>query len=122
MRNMSIGTPEEARELTLRAAQWLELILFRSHDAAPCFAPNVNVYEHMMDPEATDKTKLAACDTMLRSVLRRLEVEKLQGEADYKNRRPIDPFGLTWRMTQHGAVLTAIAELLSAAIAIYEQQ
>jgi hypothetical protein len=46
---------------------------------------------------------------MHRQVCRRVEVERLDGEAAYARQRPVDPYGLRWRTTHDGATLESIA-------------
>ena len=113
-------TLEQARRLTRHAGQWLDLLNFRAHDAAPMFSNSMTTYCDMLDPEASDAARLSACRAMLRHVRRRLEVERLEGEAIYARNRPPDPYGLHWQITPHGATLDAIARLLSDAVAIFE--
>ena len=106
----------QARDLTRRAAQWLDLIDFRAHAAAVPFSPSMSTYHDMLDPAATDAARLAACRRMHQQVCRRVEVERLEGEATYARQRTIDPYGLRWRITHDGATLETIACLLSNAI------
>ncbi|MET4129712.1 hypothetical protein [Roseovarius sp. MBR-6] len=109
-----------ARDLTRRAAQWLDLIDFRAHAAAETFSPSMSTYHDMLDPDATDATRLAACLGMHQQVCRRVEAERLDGEANHARQRPIDPYGLRWRITRDGATLETIARLLSAAIESFQ--
>ena len=114
------AAPAQAHALTRRAAQWLDLIDFRAHAAAETFSPSMSTYHDMLDPDATDATRLAACRGMHRQVCRRVEVERLEGEASHARLRPIDPYGLRWRTTPDGATLETIACLLSAAIEAFQ--
>ena len=109
-----------ARDLTRCAAQWLDLIDFRAHAAAEPFSPSMSTYHDMLDPAATDAARLAACRGMHQQVCRRVEAERLDGEAIHARQRPIDPYGLRWRTTPDGATLETIACLLSAAIEVFE--
>ena len=114
------ATLARARDLTRRAAQWLDLIDFRVHAAVETFSPSMSTYHDMLDPAATDAARLAACRGMHQQVCRRVKVERLKGEAAYACHRPIDPYGLRWRTTQNGATLETIARLLSSAIESFE--
>jgi hypothetical protein len=114
------ATLAQARGLTRRSAQWLDLIDFRAHAGAEAFPPSMSTYHDMLDPAATDAARLAACRGMRQQVCRRVESESLDGEAAYARQRPIDPYGLRWRTTHDGATLETIACLLSAAIEIFE--
>lgn len=114
------ATLAQARNLTRRAAQWLDLIDFRAHAAAEPFSPSMSTYHDMLDPAATDAARLAACRGMHQKVCRRVEAERLEGEAIHARQRPIDPYGLRWRTTRDGATLETIANLLSAAIEAFQ--
>ena len=114
------ATLAQARNLTRRAAQWLDLIDFRAHTAAEPFSPSMSTYHDMLDPAATDAARLAACRGMHQQVCRRVEVERLEGEASHARQRPIDPYGLRWRITPYGATLETIALLLSDAIESFQ--
>ncbi len=114
------ATLAQARDLTRRAAQWLDLIDFRTHAAAEPFSPSMSTYHDMLDPTATDAARLSACRGMQQKVCRRLEVERLEGEAIHVRQRPIDPYGLRWRITREGAALETIARLLSTAIESFQ--
>ena len=120
MQTNRANTLERARSLNRHAGQWLDLINFSAHDAAAMFSSSMTTYHDMLDPDATDLARLSACRAMLRHVRRRLEGERLEGEAVYARNRPIDPYGLHWQITPYGATLDAIARLLSDAIAIFE--
>jgi hypothetical protein len=108
------------RRATSRAAQWLDLIDFRAHAAAVPFSPSMSAYHDMLDPTVTDAARLAACRGMHQQVCRRVEVERLEGEATHARFRPVDPYGLRWRTTCDGATLEAIACLLLTSIKIFE--
>jgi pyrroline-5-carboxylate reductase len=114
------ATLAQARDLTRLAAQWLDLIDFRAHAAAEPFSPSMSTYHDMLDPAATDAARLAACRGMHQQVCRRVEVERLEGEATYARQRPIDPYALRWRITRDGATLEAIARLLSTSIEAFQ--
>ena len=101
----------QAHDLTRSAVQWLDLIAFRAHAAAEPFSPSISKYHDMLDPTATDAVRLAACRGMHQQVCRRVEVERLEGEATYARQRTIDPHGLRWRITCYGATLETIASL-----------
>lgn len=120
------GQPESglpyARDLTRFAGQWLDLLKFQVHAAAPTFSPSHSRYHDMLDPAATDSARLAACSVMLAAVVQNEQISRLEGEAEYARQRPVDPYNLHWRTTQQGAALTMIARLLSAAINIYENE
>ena len=109
----------QARALTLYAGQWLDLLDFQTHQSAPVFSPSVSTYHDMLDPKATDADRLTACWTMRQHVLRRVEAERLHGEATYARLRPVDPYGQRWRTTRDGAALQTIASMLSTSIEIF---
>jgi len=110
----------QARVLTLYAGRWLDLLDFLAHEAAPVFSPSVSTYHDMLDPDGTDAARLAACWAMHRHVLRRVNAERLHGEATYARVRPVDPYGHCWRTTRDGAALETIACMLSTAIQLFE--
>src|SRR6056297_3307667 len=110
------ATLAQARSLTRYAGQWLDLINFRAHAGAGTFSPSMSTYHDMLDPAATDAARLAACRSMYQQVCRRVEVERLEGEATHARLRLIDPYGLRWRTTRDGATLETIARQLSTAI------
>ena len=113
---------QDARDLTRQAAQWLHLFSFAAYLGAPVFSQSVCHYHSMLNPDASDSDRLAACRAMQKSVLRRLQVEELKGEARLLQDRPIDPYGLQLRTTHDGAVFKMIAHLLSHAIQAFEAE
>lgn len=110
----------QARVLTLYAGRWLDLLDFQAHEAAPVFSPSVSTYHDMLDTNGTDAARLAACWAMHHHVLRRAEVERLQGEATYARLRPADPYGHCWRTTRDGVALETIASMLATAIELFD--
>lgn len=110
-----------AQHLTRLAAQWLQLLRFQTHAAAPVFAPGVSTYHAMLDPHATDSERLGACLAMLPHVLRQVIIEHVAGEAAYADTRQIDPYRAHWQTTERGAALTVIAARLTKAIGIFRQ-
>lgn len=74
----------------------------------------------MLDPAASDADRLVSCRAMRKCILRRLNVEILEGESKYLQSRPVDPYGIHWRITRDGAALWMIAHLLSHAIEVFE--
>lgn len=108
-----------ARHLTRLAAQWLQLLRFRTRAAAPVFASGVSTYHAMLDPHATDSERLAECLAMLPHVLRQVVIEHVAGEATYADTRPMDPYQAHWQTTERGAALTIIAAQLTEAIRIF---
>lgn len=111
---------QRAQELSRRAAKWLALIRFRSHAAAPSFSESVSHYNVLLSRDAPDAERLESCRTMLVSVRRQLVVEELNANATIATERPTDPYGAEWRITERGAVLHVIADLLSEAIGSFE--
>ncbi|MTJ04794.1 MAG: hypothetical protein FH759_08905 [Sediminimonas qiaohouensis] len=111
-----------ARDFTRRAAQWLQLIGFAAHRGAPVFSPSVCHYHAMLDPDATDTARLAACRAMRGCVWRRVQLEEQKGMETWAMQRPSDPYRLHWRTTRDGAALSMIAHLLSAAIGNFETE
>ena len=116
------GALEQARALSRFAAQWLERVKFRSHAVSTVFSPSLSHYHDMLDPAATDAARLSSCRRMRKSVLRRVNVEDLEGEAAHAGQRPVDPYRLHWRTTRDGATFAMIAHLLSVAIDIFETE
>lgn len=110
----------QAQALSRRAAQWLSLIRFRSHAVAPAFSESVSHYRVLLGAASPDAERLESCRTMLVSVRRQLVVEELNANARIATERPTDPYGAEWRITERGAVLHVIADLLSEAIGSFE--
>jgi len=113
---------DHARELTRIAAQWLRLMRFAAFRGAPVFSPNLSHYHAMLDPAATDAQRLEACRAMHKCVLRRADVEDLEGKATRLQERPVDPYGAEWHTTPEGAALRMIAHLLDCAIRGFEAE
>jgi hypothetical protein len=111
-----------ARELTRHAAQWLQLLGFRSRPGAPTFSKGMCHYHHMLDPEASDADRLAACRAMGPAVQRRRLAEEFVAEAEQAHKMQLDPYHLHWKTTPRGAALWAIANLLGEAIAAFEAE
>jgi hypothetical protein len=113
---------ENARELTRISAQWLRIIDFAAFKGAPVFSPSVCHYHSMLDPAATDADRLAACRAMHKCVLRRADVEELEGQSRRLQYRLVDPYQMHWHTTAEGAALWMIAHLLSCAIRGFEAE
>lgn len=111
-----------ARELTRLAAQWLRAISFAAFPGAPVFSSSVCHYHAMLDPAVSDADRLAACRVMHKSVVRRADVEDLEGQSKRLRERPVDPYGAHWHTTSDGAALWMIAHLLSCAIRGFEAE
>ncbi|MFC4732589.1 hypothetical protein [Salipiger abyssi] len=109
-----------AQEFSRRAAQWLVLIRFRAHSAAPSFSSCTSHYHVLLGAASSDAERLASCRTMLICVHRQMAVEELAAQAKFAVERPTDPYGAEWRITGRGAVLHVIADLLSEAIRAFE--
>ena len=109
-----------ARARTVEAARWLRLVRYQHHAAAPVFSAAISTYADMLDPVSTDPRRLGACRSMLAGLLRQTEQERLLGEAAHVRDRPVDPYGLDWRITLRGAVLETIVGTLEDAITAYE--
>ncbi len=116
----SKNSRQNARDLTRLGAQWLNLLRFTAYPGAPTFSPNLCHYHAMLDPAATDADRLASCRAMRKCVIRRMQVEELEGKSRRTQNRPVDPYGLQWRTTPDGAALWMIAHLLSHAITAFE--
>ena len=102
-----------ARDLARLAVQWLQILGFAAHAAAPVFSPSLRYYHSMFDPDATDAARLAACRAVRECVLRRARAEDLAGKATYAERGLVDPYGLHWRTTNEVAAFWMIAQLFS---------
>ena len=113
---------DRARELTRHAGQWLHLLLFQSRPGAPTFSTGMCYYHAMLDPEASDADRLAACRAMEPAVQRRRLAEEFAAEAVQAHEMQLDPYRLHWKTTPRGAALWAIANLLGDAIAAFEAE
>jgi hypothetical protein len=102
------------------AAQWLHLISFAAYPGAPTFSPSMCHYHALLDPDAGDAARMAACRAMLASVRRRIPIEDFKGLAKSKEERCDDPYGKAWFTTRSGAELWMIAHLLEVAISGFE--
>lgn len=109
-----------AQEFSRRAAQWLVLIRFRAHAAAPSFSTSTSHYHVLLGAASSDAERLSSCRTMLICVDRQRAVEELAAQAKFAVERSADPYGAEWRITGRGAVLHLIADLLSEAIGAFE--
>jgi|AntRauTorcE11897_2_1112592.scaffolds.fasta_scaffold78931_1 hypothetical protein len=113
---------QHARNLTRRAAQWLELLSFKSRPVAPTFSVSICYYHAMLDPEASDTDRLGACRAMRHAVQRRMLAEEFAAEEDQICRMVIDPYRSHWQTTRDGAALWAIENLLCSAIQAFEAE
>ena len=111
-----------ARDLTRYAGQWLHLLLFQSRPGATTFSTSMCYYHAMLDPEASDADRLAACRAMEAAVQRRRLAEEFVAEAEQAHKMQLDPYHLHWNTTPRGAALWAIANLLGDAIAAFEAE
>ena len=113
---------QHARELTRNAAQWLELLSFRSRPGVTPFGTNVCHYHAMLDPAASDVDRLTACQAMQLVVQRRMLGEEFEAEKDEVYKTVIDPYRAHWNTTRDGAAFWAIESLLSRAIRAFEAE
>ncbi|WP_299362717.1 hypothetical protein [uncultured Paracoccus sp.] len=93
-----------ARAHALDAARLLRLLAFQSHPRAPVFMPGISTYADMLDPDAPDERRLAACHRYLEPVQRAATREQLSIHAE----RPSEfrnPYGLELQTTQRGYLL-----------------
>lgn len=111
---------ERAQDISRRAAQWLVLIRFRAHAAAPSFSTSMSHYHVLLGAESSSAERLASCRTMLTCIHHHLIVEELAANAKFATERRPDPYGAEWKITSRGAVLQVIADLLSEAIREFE--
>lgn len=114
------GRLMRAQEFSRRAAQWLVLIRFRAHAAAPSFSTSTSHYHVLLGAASSDAERLSSCRTMLICVDRQRAVEELAAQAKFAVERPADPYRAEWKITGRGAVLHVIADLLSEAIRAFE--
>ncbi|MWD27190.1 hypothetical protein E0K89_006865 [Aquicoccus sp. SCR17] len=114
------GRLMRAQEFSRRAAQWLVLIRFRAHAAAPSFSSSMSHYHVLLGAASSDAERLSSCRTMLICVHRQVAAEEMAAQAKFAVDRPADPYGAEWRITGRGAVLHVIADLLSEAIRAFE--
>jgi|AntRauTorcE11898_2_1112593.scaffolds.fasta_scaffold34276_1 hypothetical protein len=115
------GLPH-ARELTRHAAQWLELLGFRSRPGATPFGTNMCHYHAMLDPAASDVDRLTACRAMQLAVQRRMLAEEFAAEEDLACKTVMDPYRAHWQTTRDGAAFWAIENLLCGAIRAFEAE
>lgn len=113
---------QRARDLTRHAAQWLQLLRFRSRPGVTPFSASMCHYHAMLDPSASDLDRLAACRAMEPAVQRRRLAEEFVAEADQARQTLLDPYHLHWETTRDGAALWAIANLLREAIDAFEAE
>ncbi|MEI4234261.1 hypothetical protein [Roseovarius sp. D22-M7] len=113
---------QHARDLTRHAAQWLQLLRFRSRPGVTPFSASMCHYHAMLDPGASDLDRLASCRTMVRAVERRRLAEEFVAEADETRQTLLNPYHLHWETTRDGAALWAIANLLCEAIEAFEAE
>lgn len=106
----------EARELTVRAAQWLALLRFQVRPGAPMFLPGLSTYHDMFHPDGTDVARFSACKRMLPAVERQTLVESWKGEEAFALNGPTRPHRFERHTTLRGAALETAAELLRQAI------
>lgn len=88
--------------------------------AAPSVSDSVWYYPVLLGPDATDAPRLESCQSLLDCVRTRLVAEELKTSARISIERPIAPNGAEWRITERGATLQTIADLLSEANAVFE--
>ena len=106
-----------ARALTILCAQHLCLIGFRSGSDKPILGPAISTYHDMLDPDASDERRLAACRRYQGPIARHAELEELQG--DLSSPRPpdwADPYRLASHTTLRGALLRYIEADLAEAV------
>jgi len=113
---------QNARELTRQAAQWLELLSFRSRPGVTPFSTNVCHYHAMLDPRASDVDRLTACRAMQPAVQRRMLAEEFAAEDEQVYQTVMDPYRAHWKTTRDGAALWAIETLLCGAIRTFEAE
>jgi len=113
---------QRARELSRHAAQWLELIGFRSRPGVTPFSTNVCHYHAMLDPAASDVDRLTACRAMQTAVQRRMLAEEFAAEEEQVYKTVMDPYRAHWQTTRDGAALWAIENLLSGAIEAFHAE
>lgn len=123
-RSPAADAPElaRARRESLRAGQWLRLLLFRVHPGAPILGPGMTHYAHLLDPAADDADRRASCAALLPHVRRQADDERWRAEGERARRQAGDPFDREWPTTQRGAALEAIAELMEAALADFDRR
>lgn len=110
-----------AREYTRTAAQWLQLLHFRTMAGAPTFSTSLSHYHEMLDPNGTDQARADACRRMLGHVKLQSLFENQKGIDSYALARPVDPYRAHWKTTERGAALAAIVQLLTSAIRAFDK-
>ncbi|WP_299365569.1 hypothetical protein [uncultured Paracoccus sp.] len=107
-----------ARADTVEAARLLRLLGFQTHPRAPVFMPGISTYADMLDPDAPDERRLAACHRYLEPVQRAAELEQLsippEPPSEFRN-----PYGLELRTTQRGYLLELCHSHLGKAVVAF---
>lgn len=107
-----------ARAHTLAAARLLRLLKFQSSPTAPIFMPGISTYSDMLDPNAPDERRLAACHRYVAPVQRAAALEQLSIPAE----RPSefrDTYGLELRTTPRGYLLELCSAHLGTAVVTF---
>lgn len=120
MDETTIDSLTAAREKTRLAARWLHVLHFKPSPGGPSVSPSLQAYHDILDPEATDVRRLAACKALAPAVLRAIVVEREKGKVVHANERAADPYGAHWRTTERGAALEMIGKLLAGAIESFD--
>lgn len=102
----------EARDLAVKAGGWLAILRFQCRPGAPMFLAGISTYHDMLDPDAADAARCAACACLLPAVDRQVGIETWRAGEALARIPGGDRPGPEWRTTERGAALEAIAELL----------
>ena len=117
MEGLEIACPDvqSARLLAQKAAQWLRLLRYQSHSAAPLFSTSTTCRMLLLIDEDQDEERRAACESLVASLERKALFEDLSTDP-----RSLEmyscPMEDIWVTSERGAAYGMIAAILRSAI------
>ncbi|SFP92985.1 hypothetical protein [Tranquillimonas alkanivorans] len=105
---------EKARDMTLRATQWLNVNQLRVRPSGPPFSWRITTYMATVDPAATDEERLVASRRMLKALEVHARQERWEYDSAQGSYRDRDPLVREWETTERDAVLETLDKLLRA--------